>query len=137
MRRAVTVLTLPILCLSAWGSIPRIRDNAHVWSRLRERHREPADTGWDRYYRQLLPYLPERGAVGLVQVAAPGDIAREREYYFLQYALAPRLVMPGADQEFVIAYGPPAPAAALLPASRFALVRQFYDDFALYRRTRP
>jgi hypothetical protein len=137
MRRALTVLALPILLASAWGSIQPIRDNAHVWSRLRERHREPSDIVWDRYYRQLLPYLPERGAVGLVQVAAHGAPAREREYYFLQYALAPRLVVPGADQEFVIAYGPAGPAAALLPESKFILVRSFHDDFALYRRTRP
>jgi hypothetical protein len=137
MRRALTVLTLPILLLSGLDCVPSIRANMHLWSRLREKHREAPDTGWDRYYRQMVPYLPERGRVGLVQVAVAGTTARARENYFLQYALAPHLVMPGSDEEFVIAYGPPAAAGSLLDPAKFSLVRSFYDDFALYRRTRP
>ena len=137
MRRFLTVLTLPILLLSAWDCIPMARANLQLWSRMRQRHRDAPDVGWDRFYAELFPYLPARGRVGLVQVAAPGSTARQRQQYFLQYALAPRLVMPGADEEFVIAYGPPASRASLVDPAKFTLVRLFGDEFALYRRTSP
>ena len=139
MRRALIVLAVPILLLSAWDCLPRARDHVQLWSRMRQRHRVAPDTGWDRFYAELVPYLPARGRVGLVQVAQPGTPVRERQYYFLQYALAPRLVMPGAvsDEEFVVAYGTPAAQASLLDATKFSLVKPFEDEFALYRRTRP
>lgn len=136
MRRALTILTLPLLLLSASDSVLKTRERLQLWSRLRDRHREAPDTGWDRYYAGMIPYLPARGRVGLVQVKAQGTIAQQREYFFLQYALAPRLVIPGADEEFVIAYGPPAAQLTLLDPSTFALVKPFDDDFALYRRMR-
>lgn len=137
MRRALSLLTLPLLLLSAWDCVPMARANLQLWSRLRQRHRDAPDVGWDRFYSEMTPYLPADGRVGLVQVAAQGTPTRERQYYFIQYALAPRLVMPGADEEFVIAYGPPRAAAALVDPAKFALVRQFEDEFSLYRRMRP
>ena len=70
-----------------------------------------------------------------MQAAAPDTPAWARQYYYLQYALAPRLVVPGATEEFVIAYGPPAAWTSLLDASTFSLVKSFEDEFALYRRT--
>lgn len=137
MRRVLTIVVVPLLLLSAWDSLPRLRDNARLWSRLRERQRQPPDVVWDQFYRQLVPYLPDTGRVGLVQVAVAGTPVRERQYYFLQYALAPRLIVPGASEEFVIAYGPPAAAASILDLTKFSLVRAFHDDFALYRRIGP
>ena len=137
MRRALIVLAVPILLLSAWDCLPRARDHANLWSRLRQRQRVAPDTGWDRFYAQLVPYLPARGRVGLVQVAQPGTPLHGRQYFFLQYALTPRLVVPGAGEEFVVAYGPPAAQASLLDVTKFTLVKPFEDEFALYRRTRP
>jgi hypothetical protein len=137
MRRALTTLSIPILLLSAWDCVPKTRATLQLWSRLRERHRQAPDVGWDRFYAELIPYLPARGHVGLVMVLAPGTPQSERQYYFLQYALAPRLVMPGSDEEFVIAYGPPAARVALLDSTKFALVKPFENEFALYRRVRP
>ncbi len=137
MRRILTVVTFPILLLSAWDCVSMARANLQLWSRLRQRHREAPDVGWDRFYSGLVPYLPSRGGVGLVQAAAPGSTPRQRQLYFLQYALAPRLVMPGADEEFVIVYGPPAARASLIDPAKFTLIRPFEDEFALYRRTSP
>jgi hypothetical protein len=134
VRRALTILTLPILLLSAWDAVPKTRERLQLWSRLRERHRQAPDTRWDRYYAGMIPYLPPRGQVGLVQTEAQGTIAQQRQYFFLQYALAPRLIMPGAGEEFVIAYGPRAAQPALLDVSQFSLIKSFDDDFALYRR---
>ena len=137
MRRAASILLLASLLLPAWDSVPRLRSHLQLWERLRARDRDGPDSGWDRYYAQLKPYLPSRGRIGIVQAAAPHTTGQEREYYFLQYALAPRLLVPGSDAEFVIACGPPSAAATLLDLSKFVVVRQFYDDFALYRRVRP
>lgn len=108
-----------------------------MWHQLRERHHVPPDEAWDRYFGQLKVYIPARGRVGIVQVAPPGTVARAREYYFLQYTLAPRLLIPGANEEFLIASGPPSAAAKLVDVSQFIAVRQFGADFTLYRRWRP
>ncbi|HEX9365312.1 MAG TPA: hypothetical protein VF921_01725 [Vicinamibacterales bacterium] len=137
MRRFLTVLTLPLLLLSAWDCVPMARANLQLWSRLRQRHRDAPDISWDRFYAELLPYVPARGRVGLVQAAAPGSTARARQQYFLQYALAPRLVTLGADEQLVIAYGPPAARTSLVDVSKFTLVHALGDELALYRRTSP
>jgi hypothetical protein len=136
VRRALTFLTLPILLLSAWDAVPKTRERLALWSRMRERHRVAPDTAWDRVYAGMLPYLPPRGRVGLVQVLPQGTLPQQRQYFFLQYALAPRLLIPGADEEFVIAYGPAAAHSSLLDTAKFSLVKPFDDEFAVYRRTR-
>jgi hypothetical protein len=135
VRRALTILTLPILLLSAWDSVPKTRERLALWSRMRERHRVAPDAAWDRVYAGMIPYLPPRGRVGLVQVLPQGTLPQQRQYFFMQYALAPRLLVPGADDQFVLAYGPAAAHPALLDTARFSLVKLFDDEFAIYRRT--
>jgi hypothetical protein len=137
VRRALTLLVFPILLLSAWDAVAKTRERLALWSRMRERHRAAPDAVADRVYAGMIPYLPARGRVGLVQGLPQGTLPQQRQYYYLQYALAPRLLMPGADEEFVIAYGPAAAHAALLDTARFSLVKPFDDEFAIYRRTRP
>jgi hypothetical protein len=136
VRRALTLLTLPILLLSAWDSVPKTRERLALWSRMREHHRVAPDAAWDGVYAGMIPYLPPRGRVGLVQVLPQGTLPQQRQYFFLQYALAPRLLIPGADEEFVIAYGPAAAHSSLLDTTKFSLVKPFDDEFAVYRRTR-
>jgi hypothetical protein len=135
VRRLLTLLSLALLVLPASDAASAASRHYQLWSRMRARGRVPPDSGWDREYRALLPYLPASQPIGLVQ-AFPGSstATRERHYYFLQYSLAPRLVMPGVDHEFVVVQGAPAEAAAALDPATFALVRRFGDDFALYRR---
>jgi hypothetical protein len=135
MRRVAAFLVLPVLLLPAWDCIRPARDNTRLWSRLQQRQRDAGDIVWDRIYAQLAWHLPATGRVGLLQVSPTGSPAQQREYYFLQYALAPRLVMPGADEDFLIVHGPAAAGAALVDGSKFALARRFDDDVALYRRT--
>lgn len=134
MRRVAAFLVLLVLLLPAWDCIAPARANARLWSRLRQRQRDAPDLVWDRIYTQLALYLPAVGRVGLLQVSAIGTPAQHREMFFLQYALAPRLVMPGADEDFVIVHGAAAAGAALVDPARFALVRRVDDDVALYRR---
>ena len=132
------LLSLALLVLSARDAVTAAKIQHELWSRLRLRQRVPPDTGWDREYRALIPYLPPDDPVGLVQ-ALPGanTATRERHYYFLQYALAPRLILPGLEREFVVVQGAPQAAAAAIDPAVFTLVRRFGDDFALYRRTVP
>jgi hypothetical protein len=137
MRRAGSLLVLLLLVLPAWDSVPLARSTLQLWAKMRARHREAGDTVWDRYYGQLTPYLPATGRVGLVQLRTQGTPAQQREYFSIQYALAPRIIVPGSTEEFVIACGPAAAVSTLLDASKFVVVRRFEDDFTLFRRTTP
>ena len=135
MRRLLTLLSLALLVLPARDAANAASRNYDLWSRMRARGRIAPDTGWDHAYRALVPYLPASAPVGLVQ-AFPGSnvTSRERHYYFLQYAIAPRLVLPGVDQGFVVVQGAAKDAASAIDAATFTLVQRFGDDFALYRR---
>ena len=106
-----TLIAAAILLHSAWAAVPRVRANWRLWSRLHQAQRPAPDITWDRYYAELIPYLPADRAVGLVQGARAATPAHEREYCFLQYALAPGLIQPG-PAEFVIV-SPPSVAATL------------------------
>ena len=130
-----TLVAAAILLHSACAAVPRLSANWRLWSRLQQAQRPAPDVTWDRYYADLIPYLPADRSVGLVQGARAGSPAQEREYYFLQYALAPRLIEPG-PAEFVIV-SPPSIAATLPDASAYVPVRTFDTDFALMRRARP
>jgi hypothetical protein len=137
VRRLFTLIALALLALPIRDAAAAASRNYDLWSRMRARGRVAPDSGWDREYRALLPYLPASQPIGLVQ-AFPGanTATRERHYYVLQYALAPRLIRPGVDQEFVVVQGAAENAATALDAATFTLIRRFGDDFALYRRTR-
>lgn len=135
MRRLLAFLPLALLVLPIADAASAASRNYDLWSRMRARGRVPPDAGWDREYRALLPYLPPSQPIGLLQ-ALPGanTATRERHYYFLQYAISPRLVIPGTDQAFVVVQGGPVDAAAAVDPAVLRLVRRFGDDFALYRR---
>ena len=136
MRRLLALLSLALLALPARDAASAASRNYDLWSRMKARGRVAPDSGWDREYRALLPYLPASQPIGLIQAFPGSTIAtRERHYYFLQYALSPKLVLPGADQEFVVVQGAPAHAATAIDPATFTLIRRFGDDFALYRRT--
>ena len=136
MRRVFTLITFAVLLLSAWDAIAAASRSSELWSRLRARGRVAPDTGWDREYRALQPYLPPAVPIGLLQALPGNTAARERQYYFLQYAMAPRLVVPGTDQEFVVVQGSAPEAERATDPATSTLIQRFGDDFALYRRTR-
>jgi hypothetical protein len=133
MRRTLSVVVLALLLIPEWTTLDRARLTFRQFAKLRARGGSAPDADWDRYYAQLVADLPARGRVGLVQ-SLPLGVVRGREHFMLQYALAPRLLAPGADEEFVIVCGPPPAAASLIDTSRFAEVRRLGDDLALYRR---
>ena len=79
MRRATSILLLALLVLPLRDGIPLARTPLQVWARLRARHGEAPDSGMDRYYGKLKPYLPLRGRVGIVQRAPPRTLDQYRE----------------------------------------------------------
>jgi hypothetical protein len=135
MRRAASIAILALLCLPALDCLHLARNAQQLQARLRARHREAPDASWDRYYGQLVVDLPATGRIGLVQIAPPGP-PREREHYFLQYALAPRVLVPGTAEDFVIACGPSDAVRSLVDPAAFVPLRRFDDDLTLYRRVR-
>jgi hypothetical protein len=105
--------------------------NITVAESLYAEHRRSPDLQSDDLLRQLIPYVPRAGTIGLVLSDAVGSVERQRLHYRLQYALAPRIVVLGTTPEFVVVYGP---RESRLPAEDFVLVRQL-GDMRLYRRT--
>ena len=108
--------------------------NLHIWQRLRAANRISPDIERDEYYRGLVPYLPVQGPIGLQNIGPPDD---GRLRFRLQYALAPRRIVPSALLEFTIERGPAASAASLAWDPAFALVTDRGDDLRLFRRIRP
>jgi len=122
---------LLLLYLPASDLVPVAEWNLHTWGRLRERRRDAPDTGQDRINHELTSFLPATGAVGFLN-ASTGDATRAR--FFLQYSLAPRLLVPSIDQDFVIEFGVPTATTGLSRDPRFALVKEFAQDLRVFRR---
>ncbi len=132
LRRVAGCLLLLLLALPASESIRHVRWNLHLWRRLQREHRPAPQIAVDRRIRGFASYLPRAGSIGLVQADA-GRAADARQILFVvQYALAPRVVTPTADAEFVIVYGPAGGPA--LDGGAYALVETSGSDLRLFRR---
>lgn len=130
-RLGIFVASL-VLLRCAWDSVPRTQLTWHMWSRLRHAHRPAPDTSRDREYASLRRFIPPDSTVGLVQTARSGTPEREREYYLLQYALAPTLIEPATEPTLVLVC-PPSAAARLIDPTQYAMVA-LADDVGLYKR---
>ena len=111
--------------------LPVAQWNLHIWGRLRQLSRNAPDTNQDLANRELTAFLPATGLVGFLNVS--GGDAR-RVWFFLQYSLAPRTLVPSIDQEFVIEYGIPSGTPGLGGDARFALVKAITVDLRVFRR---
>ena len=120
-----------LLSLPASDMLPVAQWNLHIWGRLRQLARDAPDTTQDLANRELTAFLPASGLVGFLNVSG-GDATRE--WYFLQYSLAPRTVVPSIDQEFVIEYGIPTGTPGLGGDARFTLVKAFAVNLRVFRR---
>lgn len=126
-------LFLALLAVPASQAAGRTLWNLHLWQRLRTEAREAPQGALDRYLRRLEPALPASGRIGLVQTGSPSPADATRTHYLLQYALAPRLIVPDACCEFLIEYGPAAPSPAQMDRA-YALVASAGPDLRLFRR---
>jgi hypothetical protein len=131
-RLAGTLVSL-LLMYPAADSVPLTGWNIHLWQRLRS-HREAPQASFDRYLRAVAAYVPANGSVGLVVVGSPRSEDAVRIRYLLQYALAPRQIVPSAGCAFVIVYGPASEEAPLFDAAGFQLVKAVGDDLRVFRR---
>lgn len=133
-RAVVTSLIACALVMPASSTWERARVNLSRAARLRAADRIPPDDDTDRVYQRLAAALPPRGNVG-VNVLDPRDDGRVR--FRLQYALAPRHIVAGAGQSFVIESGPRDHAASLAHDTAFELVAASDDDVRVFRRIGP
>jgi hypothetical protein len=131
LRQAVAGLAVVLLSLPASALIPSAQWNLHVWSRLRQLRRDAPDVGQDRFNRELTPFLPPAGRIGFLNVSTEDP---RRPWFFLQYSLAPRTLVPSIEEQFVIEYGAPRGAAGLSRDGRFALVKALGDELRVFRR---
>ena len=136
MRRATSILLLALLVLPLRDGLPFARVRLQSWEKLRARHREAPDSGWDRSYGELGLYPAAARTRRHRSERSARDARAAARVLLPSYTLAPRLIVPGTDEEFVIMCGPASAAGSLLDLSRFVAVRQFDSDFTLYRRVR-
>ena len=96
----------------------------------------------DRRYQAITAGLPATGVVGYL---TPASGETYGGFYVAEYALAPRIVIPGTDAEFVIV--PPEAVAADEPSAAgsasqdprlagFLLSRAFENGVRIFRRVR-
>ena len=88
----------------------------------------------DSTLARMLPHLPPRGAIGYLKPEyEPSNAADLRDFVRAQYALAPRILVPGSAPDFVVAVArsemPPVPDG-------FVVDTAFSGRVALYRRAR-
>jgi hypothetical protein len=135
-RRAIVVLATTSL---SWPAAAAYRDTvraAHAWAQLRHAHRDAADSVDDATNRALISYLPRDGVIGfsVASVSAMSPADRLRVEQFLQYSLAPRVLVLSTDQTFVIEYVTPDARVSLADDPAFALVASSDDRLRLFRR---
>jgi hypothetical protein len=110
--------------------------SVHTWSRLRHAHRAAPDSAADAENRALVPYLPREGpigfSVGSVAALPPDDQLRIEQ--FLQYSLAPRVIVLSTRPTFVVEYVAPGAPASLAHDPAFALVASSGERLRLFRR---
>ena len=95
----------------------------------------------DRQYQALTPWLPAHGTIGYLPPLS-GELYGG--LFVAEYALAPRIVVPGTGAEFVIVPAEATPSSHPVTASvsedprleGFRLYRAFDTGARIYRRVR-
>jgi hypothetical protein len=131
-RRLAGTLVSLLLLYPAADSVRLIRWNMHLWQRL-QWHKEAPQATFDRYLRAVEAYIPANGTIGLVVVGLPPHEA-VRIRYFLQYALAPRQIVPSSDSAFVIVYGLVSDESPFFDAAAYQLVKAVGEELRVFRR---
>lgn len=125
------VLLLTAACLSAVGQAGSI-----VFMPAREERDTARITESDQLrYRGLVEDLPSSGVVGYVADDPDGPEAT-RSYYLAQYVLAPRILVQGDRQRFVLVDDQAGRSARVEMAGR-RLLRDLGNGVRLYEREEP
>jgi hypothetical protein len=86
---------------------------------------------YDKHVAEIVPTLPPSGVVGYWN-DQDGTQAEQQEYYLLQYALAPRVVVKSLAQQFVVATV--HSAQSRVPGANLELVRDFETGLKVFRQ---
>jgi hypothetical protein len=129
---ASSVLAI-LLATCAATSLSTIQWNLHLWQRLRSAGRESPQTSVDKYYRQLISFLPPAGLVCLVQLEPARNDPQASQ---IQYALAPRMIVSSDDCDFIVVAGRADKADALAAGKSLFVVHRFDEQLHLFKRHR-
>ena len=91
----------------------------------------PDIAAYDRHVAEIVPALPPSGVVGYWN-DQDGSPAEQQEYYLLQYALAPRVVVKSLAQQFIVATV--HSAESRVPGANLELVRDSGTGLKVYRK---
>ena len=122
---------MPLLLQSALAVLPITTANVAEWQLRRKAGRVSPDTAQYDQYVGLRILLPQSGPIGFRSVE-DGD--RSRRLFFLQYSLAPRLVVDSSATDFVIESGPASGAGSLSADANFELRAIVDDELRVFRR---
>ena len=102
----VSIAAAFLVVIAVAGAVPTLRGD---WQALiSHRTRPDLVSEQDRAYRELIPWLPERGRIGYRPTEDWPSADAIRRFYLAEYALTPRVIVIGTAPEFVIAHpGPP------------------------------
>jgi hypothetical protein len=131
VRVVLGFLAALLLILPAWSTLPITQLNLNRWQRLRNAGRIAPDSDFDKAFRQLRSFIPQSGLIGY-RNAGPAD--DHRLLYFLQYSLAPRLIVESSEFEFVIEGGPVGSATSLTHDARFQIVAEPFEQLRIFRK---
>lgn len=142
--RARTFTAIALLIWAAYRAhLPPLQEDLG-WLAQPAGAADPID-GLESRFRALGPALPPTGVVGYL---APAANETYGGFYVAEYALTPRIIVPGTDAEFVIVPREALPAdeaaetAVVGSASReprlqgFLLYRGFDSGLRIFRRVR-
>lgn len=107
-----------------------------TWNRLHAAGRISPASELDQRLAQLRAALAQSRVAGLVLSTEFNELDVSRLKYQTQYALAPTIVLPGTDAEFVVVIGRRGAATAEPDAAAFELQQSFDEYLRLYRRRR-
>jgi hypothetical protein len=85
----------------------------------------------DKHFAEVAPTLPPSGVVGY-WTDIQGGIAEQQEYYLLQYALVPRVIVKSLAQQFVVSSV--HSAQSKIPGADLELVRDFESGLKVFRK---
>jgi hypothetical protein len=135
-RLVLVVVAALLLASPAVAVYRQAAWTVHTWLRLRHARRAAPDSVVDAANRALVPYLPREGPIGfsVASVAALSSADQLRIEQFLQYSLAPRVIILSTRPTFVLECVAPGAPASLARDPSFALVASSGDRLRLFRR---
>jgi hypothetical protein len=135
MRAAAAPLVLLLLGFPAYELVTALRQAVSAVRPLRQMGLPAPDAATDRAYETLAASLPPAGRIGFVRepMGPAADFAAS--VMFLQYSLAPRLVVASWEPDVVLVQGDTTKLAATLQQHSLEMTHDLGGGWRVFRRT--